>query len=323
MAIYQPNDRTTVSVEIQPVHFKTDLMTFAEEASRTHKIAQALASTSFVPKQMQGRPDEVTAAILFGREIGMDPMTALQTVNVIQGRPTLTANAMRGLAMASGVQFRLDETTETRCVMSAKAPGQTDWTTITWTIDQARKLGLTSKENWKNQPGAMLIARATSQLCRLVAANVLIGLPYSTEEMTDVDAPQPEEKKTRKVSRATVRAVVGEEPPLEPEPMPEIEYRQPDQPAIEAGYSLDDPEKRTNPEAAVERPDGILPKTRAAIMARFKDLGVTERDHRLRLVGDVVQREIHSVNQLTEGEARRVVAALNDQGWPEAVEVPQ
>lgn len=323
MAIYQPGKKPVT--DIQPttelMDTRTDLMTFAEEASQVHGIAKALASTSFVPRVMQGKPDEITAAILFGREINMGPMTALQTINVIQGRPTLTANAMRGMAMAHGVKFRLDESTETRCVMSAIAPGQSEWTTITWTIDQARKLGLTSKENWKNQPGAMLIARATSQLCRLVAANVLIGLPYSTEEMRDLNDEAPTvlypEKKIGKITRT----VMGEEPPLEPQP--EIEYQQPEQPAI-AAYSTEDPEKRTDPELIPARPDAITPKTRAAIMAGFKELGVTERAKRLELVSDVLKREVHSVNQLSEAEGRRVVAALHDQGgWPEVAEVPE
>lgn len=322
-----------MSTDLQPVTSRTDLITFAEEASQVHGIAKALAGTSFVPRVMQGKPDEITAAILFGRELNMDPMTALQTINVIQGRPTLTANAMRGMAMSHGVQFRLDESTETRCVMSARAPGQDQWTTVTWTIDQARKLGLTSKDNWKNQPGAMLIARATSQLCRLVAANVLIGLPYSAEEMRDVEAePElpaaPEQAKTRKVSRQTYKAVVGEEPPLEPTPdfqeridRDHAQLGGHEQPALESGYSTEDPEHRTNPEQ-LERPDGISPKTRAAVMAGFKDLGVTERANRLRLVSDVVRREVHSVNQLTEAEGRRVVAALHDQGWPDSAPVP-
>src|SRR4029079_19752326 len=109
--------------------------------------ATALADTAFVPASMKGKPQEITGCILFGRELGMDPMTALQTINIIQGRPTLTANAMRGLAMAAGVQFRLDESTETRCVMSAAAPGQTHWTTVTWTRDQAERLDLLKKDN--------------------------------------------------------------------------------------------------------------------------------------------------------------------------------
>jgi len=109
---------------------------------------------------------------------------------------------------------------------------------------------------------------------------------------------------------------VGEEPPLEPQP--QIDYKpQPEQPAIESGYSIADDERRTMPEEMPVNPDAVTAKTRAAIMLGFKELGVTERSKRLELVSDVVKREVHSVNQLTEAEGRRVVGALHDQGWPE------
>lgn len=301
----------------------TDLMAFAEEAARVHSIAKALATTSFVPASMKGKPDEITGAILYGKELGMDPMTSLQTINVIQGRPTLTANAMRGLAMAGGVRFRLDETTETRCQMSAQAPGG-EWTSVTWTIDQAKKLGLTSKDNWKNQPGAMLIARATSQLCRFVAADILIGSPYSSEEVRDLgdevrpQAPPPVEKPTRMVHRKAKPIEDMHLPEPELIPVNEVpEYaagtanlpQKTDVPEI--GYSADDDEKRTEPEAGVERPDMVSPKTRAALMARCNELGLRDRAARLGRVSEVLGRQVFSINMVSEAEGRQVLDTLS------------
>jgi hypothetical protein len=315
----------------------TDLMLFAEEAAQVHGIAKALSTTSFVPASMKGKPDEITGAILFGRELGMDPMTSLQTINVIQGRPTLTANAMRGLAMASGVTFRLDEATATRCVMSARRGGE--WTTVTWTLDQARALGLTTKDNWKNQPGAMLIARATSQLCRLVAANVLIGMPYSTEEISDLSADeqgQPiayDKQATTPAKPRTMRVkqtLPAEEPELVPEmetgsaavPNPPPAYEQPEQKAI--GYDTSDSERRTGPEEPVERPDMVTTKTRAALMAAFNERGIRDRTTRLARVSEILGREVLTVNMVSEPEARRVLAEIMPEraGWPETVPVP-
>jgi hypothetical protein len=315
-------------------------MTFVEEAQQVHKIAQALSTTSFVPASMKNKPDEITGAILFGRELGMDPMTALQTINVIQGRPTLTANAMRGLAMASGVRFRLDETTETRCTMSAIAPGAAEWTTVTWTIDQARKLDLTKKDNWKNQPGTMLIARATSQLCRFVAANVLIGAPYSSEELRDLptgdEQGQPvlaDDKPKAKVIRRKVEPYKG----MEPEPTPELTtgtaaLPEPhDNSAVpayeknvqEIGYSQADDEKRTGPEEPIERPDAITDTTRTALMAAFNNQRMRDRNTRLGVVSKILGREVFTVNQITEAEGRTVLSALSEDGWPTPIEIPQ
>jgi hypothetical protein len=319
----------STDVAVRP---STNLIAFAEEAGQVHKIAQALATTSFVPSSMKGKPDEITGAILFGRELGMDPMTSLQTINVIQGRPTLTANAMRGLAMAAGAEFLLRETSQTRCVMSARGFNQKEWTTITWTMDQARALGLDKKDNWKNQPGVMLIARATSQLCRLVAANVLIGLPYSVEELRDLPdatdeqgqpvAPEPE-KKTRTMRRQQ-EPYKAPEPELIPEHLavnPAPTYEPPAQKEI--GYSQIDDEKRTGPEEPVERPDMVTTKTRAALMAAFNDKGIRDRTARLVRVSEIVGREILTVNQITEKEARDILQVLaGGVVWPDTAEVP-
>lgn len=298
-----------------------DLAVFVQEAREVHKIAIALSTTAFVPAAMKGKPEEITGAILFGRELGLDPMMALQTINIIQGRPTLTANAMRGLAMAAGVEFRLDETTETRCVMSALSPGAAGWTTVSWTLDQARKLGLLSKENWKNQPGAMLIARATSQLCRLVAANVLIGAPYSTEEVRDLpvgevpaEAPPVQQEQEPPPPVRALKVAPKYDPPAfaEPELIPDN-----DVPDYAAGDPKQIEEKPFNPAAKISA------STRAAIMAEFTRANKRERTERLEIISQILGKEIGTVTDLTEGEARSILGVLKlDPEWPTVAEVP-
>ncbi len=192
---------------------------FAADAAAVFQVAKVLCQTSFVPKHFQNKPYECTAAILFGAELGIPQMAALQTVHVIEGRPTLTAVAMRGMAIAAGVQFELAEATDTRCVYRAKAPGAKEWTESEWTIDRARALNLLNKPNWKNQPKAMLIARATTELCRLVAANLFIGCPYSAEEMNDLGGAggeQPPAKRTVRRKPAAAEPAPFAEPEIDP-----------------------------------------------------------------------------------------------------------
>jgi hypothetical protein len=43
----------------------------------------------------------------------------------------------------------------------------------------------TGKENWQNQPQAMLLARATAECARLIAADAILGIPYAAEELRD------------------------------------------------------------------------------------------------------------------------------------------
>lgn len=259
--------------------------TFVEDARELYKLAEVLSTTAFVPVAMRGKPQEITGCMLFGREIGLPFMASLQEIAIIQGRPTLSANGMRGLAMKAGVIFRLDESTETRCVMSALPPNATEWTTVTWTLDQAKRAGLTTKENWSKQPGAMLIARATSQLCRLVAANVLIGAPYSIEEMRDVPANDtPPAKPVEQTAR-------WDEPELVPE-------------------KVEEPEP-------VDVNAKITADTRAALMASFNDAGIKDRQVRNEKLSIMLGRTVTTVNNISEAEGRAVLDLMRqDDNWP-------
>jgi hypothetical protein len=315
-----------------------DLMTFADEASQVRRIAQVLCQTDFVPEVYRNRPDEVTAVILFGRELNVGPMVSLQTINVIKGRPSLSANLMRAQAQKAGIVFEIVEQSDEKVVMRAQPLYQQNWTYSTWDLPRARKADLLRKEMWQKYPRSMMIARCTSELCRLVASDVIMGMAYSSEELTDMDSPDvaPVEEKPKK----TVRRKATYEPPAEmdwpePTPVPVLAVVPPaeepqeviqEQDAVEAypdSYSPIDDEGRVGPEVREPKPDAVGPKTRAALMAGFNDKGIRDRSKRLEMVSKILGREVLSVNQLTETEGRKVVTALHEDGWPQTVEVPQ
>jgi hypothetical protein len=78
--------------------------------------------------------------------------------------------------------------------------------TITWTFEQARKAGLTGKDNWKNYPRAMLRARVVSEGIRTVFPGVVLGV-YTPEEVQDI----PTQPKTRDMGTVDVVEAVEEE----------------------------------------------------------------------------------------------------------------
>jgi hypothetical protein len=178
---------TTPSVpQPEPTAGSTALVAWAQEADLAYQMAQKLANTSFVPATMRGKPGDITAAILAGSELGLKPMATLKSIDVIQGTPALRAHAMRAVVQQQGHDIELVESDDKHCVMRGRRKGSDTWQTVTWTIQRAAQMKLTEKAEWKKQPQNMLVARATGELCRLIASDALHGMPYVSEELGGV-----------------------------------------------------------------------------------------------------------------------------------------
>lgn len=262
----------------------TALMVWAQEVHQAGQIAEALSQTSFVPAAMRGKPHEITAAILAGSELGLPPVAALRSMDVIQGTPALRAHAMRGLIQSHGHTVQLVESTNERCVMRGKRKGEEVWQQVEWDIQRATDLSLTNKPEWKKQPKTMLVARATGEICRLIASDVLYAMPYAAEELGDVDAA----------------------------------------PAGQGRVTADEIMRRSEPgqgdeaESTAERmiSDAQLKKMGAAM----RDAALTDRDTALAFVNEVLQRpadkQVTSRNELTLDEASKVIDALEREAQP-------
>ncbi|MBQ1165260.1 hypothetical protein KBZ21_45550, partial [Streptomyces sp. A73] len=66
------------------------------------------------------------------------------------------------------------------------------------------------------QPQNMLLARATAECARLIAADVLMGMPYSAEEHADENDDTAPAPKTRKISRKKAEPAPAPEPEVTP-----------------------------------------------------------------------------------------------------------
>lgn len=162
-----------------------DTLGHPDVLNTAHKLATQIANTDFVPKAFRGKPEAVMAALLTGREIGLGPMTALQRIHVIEGKAGLDAQGMRAQVLAAGHDLWIIESTPDRCTVGGRRRGSDHEQQVTWTIQEARAAGLAGKGNWKGYPRQMLQARATAEMCRLIAPDAIGGLAYSAEELED------------------------------------------------------------------------------------------------------------------------------------------
>lgn len=220
----QQQNAPAVPVQQSPFALpQTSMAVWAHEADLAYQLADRLSTTSFIPSTMRGRVGDITACLLAGNELGLKPMAALKSMDVIQGVPALRAHAMRGLVQSHGHKLKLVESTPEKCVYSGKRAGDDDWQTVTWTIPRATQLGLTGKAEWKKQPQTMLVARATGEICRLIASDVLHAVPYTSEELRDTE---PRWSAARVGAPATAAEILGapaaQAPMQHPAPEPSV-----------------------------------------------------------------------------------------------------
>lgn len=150
------------------------------------QLIEQIVKTNFVPQAYRGKPAEALACVLTGEMLGLHPLVALREIDMIQGTPAYSAKMQRALVQKAGHKIWVEDSTPTKCVMAGHRAGEPEHVQrVTWTIDRAKTAGLTSKDNWRKQPQAMLIARATGELCRLIAADELLGLAYNADEVRD------------------------------------------------------------------------------------------------------------------------------------------
>jgi hypothetical protein len=151
-----------------------------------HELAAKLHDTEFVPGRLRKRPSAVMACILAGDEVGIGPMQALRQIFVTDdAKVGMAAELMRSLVLREGHEIWAEDYTVTKVTMAGRRRGQENPSRVTWTIDDAKKAGLLNKQNWSKYPRAMLMARATTELCRLLFADVIAGISYSLEELED------------------------------------------------------------------------------------------------------------------------------------------
>lgn len=191
---------------------RSKLQQFAQDAQAAYEVALVLAPTPFVPEAYKGSGSKykntwkwfekervaqtIAAAMLSGDEIGLSPMQSIQSIDVIEGRPALNALAQRALVQSHGHEVWVHERvadargqrTQVSVTVRGKRAGSDHIAESTWSLDRARQAGLLDKTNWQNHPEAMCIARASSDVCRQIAADVLLGLAYTVEELEDEDA---------------------------------------------------------------------------------------------------------------------------------------
>jgi len=130
--------------------------------------------------------------LLTGRDLGLSASQALRGIYVVNGKPVVSSDALVAAIRRSGLcaSWRVIESTTDRCMITTLRAGETEPETETWTTEDAKRAGLTSKDVWRSYPRDMLRHRTAAALARRVYPDVVLGC-YAPGEISDDDGRAP------------------------------------------------------------------------------------------------------------------------------------
>ena len=155
-------------------------------ANDQERMALLLAKSNLLPDSYKAQPANVFVAIEYAKALNIAPMHAINSINVIKGKPTLSAGLMSALVRKHGCKLRVKvEGQGQNAVAHAKLirPDDDFEFVCTWDMERAKRAGVAGGTNWQKYPEAMLKARAISEVCREGAEDFLQGFSYTPEEL--------------------------------------------------------------------------------------------------------------------------------------------
>ena len=143
---------------------------------------------ALVPSQMRGNAGDMYILMQIAKHLNVPVISVLRGFSFIGDKdvkPTMTAQFMAGLVRNAGHTLREQwdaETSTATAVIIRKDDPQFEHVAV-WDEEKARVAGLwESTPTWVQYPKAMLMARATSEVCRQAVSEVLMGFSYVPEE---------------------------------------------------------------------------------------------------------------------------------------------
>lgn len=273
------------------------------------KVAQKIANTPFVPTAFRGKPESVYAAVLYGEELGLGPMQSLTQIHVIEGKPSLAPEGMRGLVLKAGHRIDVKVASNDKVVLYGKRADSGSEATVEWTMRDAQLAGLAGRGAWKTYPRAMLMARATSELCRMLFADIIAGLSYTPEEAASIAGVEWSEPPTQAVA-----TVVSDTAADIVDTIDEALAYEPDVPmAKEEPFGIADVQDIFDAEIVEANPieslDAATGKQINMIRAIAKGVGLSQDDLK-GVASGILGREINVLAGITKREASTIIDHL-------------
>lgn len=152
--------------------------------------AQAVSQSSLIPDDYRGQPANVLWAMSLADALGIPFPQVMQTMVVVHGRMTMSADLMAAVVRRAGHKLRVSEQGMAVTATLIRQDDPDYEFTATWDEAKARRAGLWGQRGpWALYPAQMLRSRAITEVCRQGASDALAGTTYTPEELEEPSAP--------------------------------------------------------------------------------------------------------------------------------------
>lgn len=142
-------------------------------------------------------PAKVLLLAETGTMLGLHPMAALQSIHIIEGKPTLSANLLAALVRRAGHKLRVTTSGDwqagtfvARAALIRSDDPEFEFV-VEWGKERAQRAGLLGKKGpWGSYPEAMAKARAITEVIREGAPDVTIVAAYTPEELGETNVAE-------------------------------------------------------------------------------------------------------------------------------------
>ena len=105
-------------------------------------LSKGLAVSGLVPDTLRGKPNDVAVILLYGAELGLTPMQAIQGIYVVKGRPMLSAQTWGTKIRQAGHKLVILNSTRTEATVCITRGDDRTQHVETFTIEDAVAAGL-------------------------------------------------------------------------------------------------------------------------------------------------------------------------------------
>lgn len=152
------------------------------------EMADMMAKSDMVPKDFKGKPANIAVAWQFGAALGLNILSSLQNISIINGRPSVWGDAPLAICKTHHAWGNISEefhgeegSDDFRAICVVNRQGEPECRRV-FSVTDAKRAGLWGKNVWASYPKRMLQMRARSWALRDTFPDALQGMGIGEEE---------------------------------------------------------------------------------------------------------------------------------------------